>query len=118
MTADDIRVLISATSLSNREVAAALMMSDDALVRKWKRGDEQPSIERQIRLVDLAASALADQLIRALALAAGGQVESAKLRISPNAISIDGIDKLSDETADRLKISLHARLSARGLKVE
>ncbi len=118
MTPIDIRLLIKAAALSNREAATALDISDDSLIRKWKRGDERPSDERGAKLIDLAADALSAQLIRALELAADGRVEIARLTVNPDMIALEGIERFSTMTALALRAAFIARLMRRGLKIE
>lgn len=108
-TATDTRLLIRAASLSNREVAAALGMTDDRLIRRWKSGVEKPSPEKGNELIGLAADALAAQLLRALEIAADGRVEIARL---------EGIERFSAVTALALRAAFIARLMQRGLKIE
>ena len=113
MTPSDVRLLIAAASLSNREAALALS-ADDSLIRKWKRGVETPSDDRASKLIDLAADALSAQLIRALEIAADGRVEIARLTVNP----LEGIEHFSQMTQLALRTALIARLTRRGLKIE
>lgn len=117
MTPADIRLLIHAASLSNREAADALE-TDDRLIRRWKSGDEAPAPEQADKLIGLAADALAAQLIRALELAAGGQVEIARLTVNPDTLSLDGIEAFTPVTQLALRAAFIARLMQRGLKIE
>lgn len=117
MTPTDVRLLIQAASLSNREAAEALS-TDERLIRRWKSGDETPPPERADKLIGLAAAALAAQLIRALEIAAAGRVEVARLTISPDTISLDGIERFSQLTQLALRAAFIARLMQRGLKIE
>jgi hypothetical protein len=117
MTPPDVRLLIQATSLSNREVAGALG-ADNRLIRRWKSGDEAPEPERADKLIGLAADALAAQLIRALEIAADGRVELARLTVNPDTIALDGIERFSAMTALALRAAFVARLMQRGLKIE
>lgn len=118
MTPTDIRLLIHAASLSNREAADALAIGDDSIIRKWKRGDETPSDERAAKLIGFAADVLSAQLIRALELAADGRVEIARLTVKPDTISLEGIERFSAVTALALRAAFIARLMQRGLKIE
>lgn len=117
MTPPDVRLLVEAASLSNREAADALG-ADERLIRRWKSGDETPSPERADKLIGLAADALASQLIRALELAATGRVEIARLTINPNTIAVAGIERFSQVTQLALRAAFIARLMQRGLKIE
>jgi hypothetical protein len=117
MTAADIRRLIHAASLSNREAADALGV-DDRLVRRWKAGEEAPTPAQADRLIGLAADALAAQLLRALEIAAGGQVEIARLTVNPNMLRLDGIEAFTSVTQLALRAAFIARLIQRGLKIE
>lgn len=117
MTPADIRRLIEAASLSNREAAAATG-ADDALIRKWKRGVEIPSREREERMIDLAAEALAAQLIRALEIAAEGRVEIARLTVKADNIALEGIERFSAPVALKLRTAFFTRLMQRGLTIE
>jgi hypothetical protein len=117
MTPNDIRRLIAVASLSNREAALALG-ADASLIRKWKRGDEAPSNERVLKLIDLAADVLTAQLIRALEIAADGRVEIARLTVNPETIALEGIENFSRMTQLALRAGFIARLTHRGLKIE
>jgi hypothetical protein len=116
MTPADIRLLIQTASLSNREAADALS-EDERAVRRWKSGAEAPSHDQADRLIGLTADKLAAQLIRALEIAAAGQVEIARLTVNPNTISLDGIERLSQVTQLALRAAFIARLMQRGLKI-
>lgn len=117
MTPSDVRLLIAAASLSNREAALALS-ANDSLIRKWKRGVETPSDDRASKLIDLAADALSAQLIRALEIAADGRVEIARLTVKPETIALEGIEHFSQMTQLALRTAVIARLTRRGLKIE
>lgn len=117
MTPSDVRLLITAASLSNREAAKALS-ADERLIRRWKVGEEAPSRERADRLIGLAADVLAAQLIRALELAANGQVEIARLTVNPDTIGLEGIERFSQVAQLALRAAFIARLMQRGLKIE
>lgn len=112
MTPADIRLLIAAASLSNGEAAEALA-TDDRRVRRWKSGDETPTPQQAEGLVGLAADRLSGQLMRALELAAGGPVEAAHLTVSPDAIALDGVGRLSAATKTALRAAFLARLRQR-----
>lgn len=118
MIAEDVRRLLAIIAFSNKETAAALGMSDDSLVRKWKRGAEAPSGERASKLIELAAEALASQLIRALDVAADGRVEIVRLTVNPNTIALQDIERFSDMTQSALRAAFFARLMQSGLKIE
>lgn len=118
MTPADIRLLIQAASLSNREAADALGMASDREIRRWKSGAEAPTPAQTDKLIGLAADALAAQLIRALEIAADGQVEIARLTVNPDTISLDGIERFSQMTQLALRAAFIARLMQRGLKIE
>ena len=118
MSPPDIRLLIEASGLSNREVASALDMTDDRMIRRWKSGDEAPSAERVDKLIDIVADKLAGQLIRALEIAADGRVEVMRLIVNPDKISLDGIESFSQMTQLALRSAFTARLMQRGLKIE
>lgn len=118
MTPADVRILIHTASLSNREAASALGMSDDRLMRRWKSGDEVPTPAQADKLIGLAADALAAQLIRALEIAADGRVEIARLTVNPATISFEGIERFSRMTQLALRAAFTARLMQRGLKIE
>ncbi len=118
MTPADIRLLIRAASLSNREAAGVLGMTDDRLIRRWKAGEESPTPEQADRLIGLAADALAAQLIRALEIAAQGRVEIARLTVKPENIALEGIERFSHVTQLALRAAFIARLMQLGLKIE
>ncbi|HEX5228761.1 MAG TPA: hypothetical protein VFW44_13675 [Bryobacteraceae bacterium] len=117
MTPADVRLLIKAASLSNREAADALNV-DDRLVRRWKSGEESPAPEHADALISLVADALSAQLIRALEIAADGRVEIARLAIKPDKIEMDGIERYSAAVQLKLRSAFTARLLQRGLKIE
>lgn len=117
MQPSDIRLLIQAASLSNREAADALG-TDERLVRRWKSGSDAPSREQADKLIGIAADVLAAQLLRALEIAAGGRVEIARLTVNPDNISLDGIERFSQMTQLALRAAFTARLMQRGLKIE
>lgn len=117
MTPTDVRLLIQAASLSNREAAEALD-ADERLIRRWKAGADEPSRERADKLIGVAAEALAAQLIRALELAADGRVEIARLTVNPDTLSLDGAEAFSQVTQLALRAAFIARLMQRGLKIE
>lgn len=118
MTPTDVRLLMAAANLSNREAAAALGMTDDRLLRRWKSGDEVPRPDRADKLIGIVADKLAAHLIRALEIAADGQVEIARLTVNPDTISLDGIESFSQMTQLALRAAFVARLMQRGLKIE
>lgn len=118
MTPSDVRLLIEAASLSNREAASALGIADDRLIRRWKSGAEEPSREQAEALIGIAADAISAQLIRALEIAAGGRVEIASLTVNPETIALEGIERFSQMTQLALRAALIARLMRRGLKIE
>lgn len=116
MTPADIRTLLSAGRLSNREAAEVLGIRDERLVRRLKSGDETPSPEIESRLIADAADHLAQQMIRSINLAAGGKVEIARLRVSEDAIDVES--DLSPPTARAVRLAILERLTAAGLTIE
>lgn len=117
MTPTDVRLLIKAASLSNREAADALS-ADEREVRRWKSGAEAPTPAQSDKLIGLVADALAAQLIRALEIAANGRVEIARLTVNPDTLSLDGIEAFTQVTQLALRAAFIARLMQRGLKIE
>lgn len=116
MSPDDFRHLLNAAGgLSNREAADALGM-DERLVRRLKSGAETIGDETAARLIDLAADALALQMLRALS-AAAGRVDIARLSIRDSAVHIDGAD-VSPPAASALRAAVLAALESAGLRVE
>jgi hypothetical protein len=109
--------MIQAASLSNRGAADALD-ADERAVRRWKSGSEAPTQQQADKLIGLTADVLAAQLIRALELAAGGQVEIARLTVNPDNLTLDGIERFSRMTQLALRAAFVARLMRRGLKIE
>ncbi|HXF46874.1 MAG TPA: hypothetical protein VNK91_12230 [Burkholderiaceae bacterium] len=116
MTPNDIRLLMKAASLSNREAAAALS-ADEREVRRWKSGAATPTPAQCDKLIGLVADALAAQLIRALEIAANGRVV-ARLTVNPDMLSLDGIEAFTEVTQLRLRAAFITRLMERGLKIE
>jgi hypothetical protein len=116
MTPADVRALLSAGRLSNREADEALGLRDERLVRRLKSGDETPSEEQAGRLIALGAEHLAQQMIRSINLAAGGRVEIAKLRISERAIDVESA--LSPAVARAVRLAILERLTGAGLTIE
>jgi hypothetical protein len=117
MTSADVRLLIHAASLSNREAADALD-ADEREVRRWKSGAEAPTPQQAEKLIAIAADALSAQLIRALELAADGRVEIARLTVNPDTIALEGIERFSQVAQLALRAAFITRLMHRGLKIE
>ena len=116
MTPSDVRSLIAICGFSNREAAEALGAADDRIIRRYKSGDETPPPAVEQKLIEIAAQALAAQMMRAVNLAAGGQVDFARLHIRENQISVD--THLSAPVADRVRKAVLAELAKTGLTIE
>lgn len=113
MTPADFRALIAACGLSNRE-AAAVLDTDERLIRRLKSGEEQ--VSSTDRLIAVAADALSAQMLRSLELAAGGKVEFAKLQVSRDILEVDS--DLSRPVAVALRRAILERLARAGLRIE
>lgn len=116
MSPSDFRSLIAIGRLSNREAAAALGLTDDRTIRRFKSGEEQPPPEIEARLIAFAAELLAEQMVRSLNLAAAGKVNLATLRVSESAITVES--ELSAAVARAVRTAVLERLASAGLQIE
>lgn len=118
MTPADARRLIKLCGQTNAEMAAALGIRSDVMVRRMMSGREPVWPETAQRIVDLAADTLSAQMLRAIEAIAGGPIRAGSLTIHAAAVELGNADaRLSADIAAALRQAVLARLGHAGITV-